>query len=103
MDVIELAEKAEKTSKSAKILEKIGDIKNIADVAEDFAQDTQNVERYVNEIESGTTTISSADRIKIDAWDYTPSDELYSKYKNVFDVILQVGFYRRTYIKKSNG
>ena len=36
-------------------------------------------------IESGTTTISSADRIKIDAWDYTPSDELYSKYKNVFD------------------
>lgn len=35
--------------------------------------------------ESGTTTISSADRIKIDAWDYTPSDELYSKYKNVFD------------------
>ena len=35
--------------------------------------------------ESGTTTISSADRIKIDAWDYAPSDELYSKYKNVFD------------------
>ena len=53
---IELAEKAEKTSKSAKILEKIGDIKNIADVAEDFAQDTQNVERYVNEIESGLDT-----------------------------------------------
>ena len=38
-----------------------------------------------NALESGTTTISSADRIKIDAWDYTPSDELYSKYKNVFD------------------
>ena len=56
VDVIELAEKAEKTSKSAKILEKIGDIKNIADVAEDFAQDTQNVERYVNEIESGLDT-----------------------------------------------
>ena len=36
-------------------------------------------------IESGTTTISSADRIKIDAWDYTPSDELYLKYKKVFD------------------
>ena len=33
---------------------------------------------------SGRATISSADRIKIDAWDYTPSDELYSKYKNVF-------------------
>ena len=33
----------------------------------------------------GTPTISSADRIKIDAWDYTPSDELYLKYKKVFD------------------
>ncbi|WP_075679703.1 TNT domain-containing protein [Roseburia sp. 831b] len=36
-------------------------------------------------VKSGTTTISSADRIKIDAWDYTPSDELYLKYKKVFD------------------
>ena len=35
--------------------------------------------------ESGTTTISSADRIKIDGWDYTPNDELYLKYKDVFD------------------
>ena len=26
--------------------------------------------------QSGTTTISSADRIKIDAWDYTPIDEV---------------------------
>ena len=33
----------------------------------------------------GTPTISSADRIKIDAWDDTPSDELYLKYKKVFD------------------
>ena len=35
--------------------------------------------------DSGKTTISLADKIKIDAWDCTPSDELYSKYKNVFD------------------
>ena len=34
---------------------------------------------------SGTRTISSVDRTKINAWDYTPSDELYSKYKEVFD------------------
>ena len=33
----------------------------------------------------GTKTISQADRIKIDGWDYIPSDELYLKYKDVFD------------------
>ena len=36
-------------------------------------------------IESGSSTISQAERIKIDAWDYTPSDELYLRYKDVFD------------------
>ena len=35
--------------------------------------------------ESGSKTISQVDRIKIDAWDYTPDDELYLKYKDVFD------------------
>lgn len=30
-------------------------------------------------------TISEIDRIKIDSWDYTPSHELYLKYKNVYD------------------
>ena len=35
--------------------------------------------------ESGSKSISQADRIKIDAWDYTPDDELYLKYKDVFD------------------
>ena len=34
---------------------------------------------------SGSKTINQADRIKIDGWDYTPSDELYLKYKDVFD------------------
>lgn len=37
------------------------------------------------EIESGSKSISQVDRIKIDAWDYTPDDELYLKYKDVFD------------------
>ena len=36
-------------------------------------------------IESGSKSISQVDRIKIDAWDYTPGDELYLKYKDVFD------------------
>ena len=35
--------------------------------------------------EGGSKTISQVDRIKIDAWDYTPDDELYLKYKDVFD------------------
>ena len=36
-------------------------------------------------LESGSKSISQVDRIKIDAWDYTPDDELYLKYKDVFD------------------
>ena len=36
-------------------------------------------------VESGSKSISQVDRIKIDAWDYTPDDELYLKYKDVFD------------------
>ena len=35
--------------------------------------------------QSGSKSISQVDRIKIDAWDYTPDDELYLKYKDVFD------------------
>lgn len=35
--------------------------------------------------QSGSKTISQVDRIKIDAWDYTPDDEFYLKYKDVFD------------------
>ena len=35
--------------------------------------------------EGGSKAISQADRIKIDAWDYKPDDELYLKYKGVFD------------------
>ena len=35
--------------------------------------------------QSGSKSISQGDRIKIDAWDYTPDDELYLKYKDVFD------------------
>ena len=34
---------------------------------------------------SGSKAISLTDRIKIDAWEYTPSDELYLKYKDIFD------------------
>ena len=33
----------------------------------------------------GSGTISEVDRAKIDSWKYTPSDELYLKYKEVFD------------------
>lgn len=36
-------------------------------------------------LESGSKSISQVDRIKIGAWDYTPDDELYLKYKDVFD------------------
>ena len=35
--------------------------------------------------EGSSNAISQADRIKIEAWDYKPSDELYLKYKDVFD------------------
>ena len=43
------------------------------------------VESVTGDIESGSKSISQVDRIKIDAWDYTPDDELYLKYKDVFD------------------
>ena len=42
-------------------------------------------ESVTGDIESGSKSISQVDRIKIDAWDYTPDDELYLKYKDVFD------------------
>ena len=34
---------------------------------------------------NSSTTISQADRTKINGWEYTPSDELYLKYKEVYD------------------
>ena len=42
-------------------------------------------ESVTGDIESGSKSISQVDRIKIDAWDYTPDEELYLKYKDVFD------------------
>ena len=36
-------------------------------------------------VEGGSEAISQADRIKINNWKYTPSDELYLKYKDVYD------------------
>ncbi len=33
----------------------------------------------------GTKIINEADKIKISSWKYTPSDELYLKYKDVYD------------------
>lgn len=72
-----------KELRKAKKLNKIDDV---LDTAEDLTGVGNNGTSLVDDVvESGKTTISSADRIKIDAWDYTPSDELYSKYKNVFD------------------
>lgn len=35
--------------------------------------------------DGGMEDISEVDRIKIDSWEYTPSDELYLKYKGVYD------------------
>ena len=39
----------------------------------------------IGSVKSDGKTISQADRIKIDAWDYKPDDGLYLKYKGVFD------------------
>ncbi|WP_051685133.1 glycohydrolase toxin TNT-related protein [Clostridium sp. KNHs205] len=36
-------------------------------------------------IKGGSKTISEIDRIKINNWDFTPSDEQYLKYKKVYD------------------
>ena len=42
-------------------------------------------EGIIQGAKSAENVISDADRIKIDNWDYTPTDDVYSKYKNVFD------------------
>ena len=41
--------------------------------------------KILEKVDDISKTISQADRIKIDGWDYTPNDELYLKYKDVFD------------------
>lgn len=41
--------------------------------------------RFRLDVKGGSGTISEVDRAKIDSWKYTPSDELYLKYKEVFD------------------
>ena len=44
----------------------------------------QNGDRVIRSVELDDV-VSEGDRIKIDSWEYTPSDELYLKYKNVYD------------------
>ncbi|GKX28615.1 hypothetical protein SH1V18_10950 [Vallitalea longa] len=36
-------------------------------------------------IDGGVDSIKKVDRLRIDKWDYTPTDELYLKYKKVYD------------------
>ena len=49
------------------------------------SEDVWDLRNVGDLLESGSKSISQVDRIKIDAWDYTPDDELYLKYKDVFD------------------
>ncbi|OLP67053.1 Ribonuclease YqcG [Bacillus pumilus] len=39
----------------------------------------------IKNAKESTTVISKIDRAKLSGWDYAPNDELYIKYKNVFD------------------
>jgi len=55
------------------------------DDAVDGLKQGKTPEEIEKELGGGGKTISQADRNKINSWLYTPSDELYLKYKAVFD------------------
>lgn len=58
----------------------LDDADNVAGANVGHAQQQVNVGNVKT-----SKTISQAERIKINGWDYTPGDELYLKYKDVFD------------------
>ena len=63
---------------------KFARVENVADGVVK-AEEIVGQGKILDKVDDISKTISQADRIKIDGWDYTPNDELYLKYKDVFD------------------
>lgn len=67
---------------SAEALKKIG-VTDVNQLVEKGIVSESDLVRFG--LKNVSKTISNADRAKINGWDYTPSDELYLKYKEVYD------------------
>ena len=60
-------------------------INSYGDDALEMFKEGKSFDEVKKVVEGEGKVISQADRAKIDAWNNTPSDELYLKYKDVFD------------------
>ena len=60
-------------------------INSYGDEAFDLFKEGKGADEVKKIVEGEGKVISQEDRAKIDAWNNTPSDELYLKYKDVFD------------------
>ena len=76
--------------KVASILQEFGEdglklAEKYGDEALELFKEGKSADEVKKIVEGEGKVISQEDRAKIDAWNNTPSDELYLKYKDVFD------------------